>query len=173
MATRTNNIADMFAAGLKEGAKQRKSAEILDFMRTHWELFCTSKTQMNTICEELAQRNELTPTDLANSCGMPPNLLFKQAKVVSAAELVLDPLASPLYKQFKQQRDKMSDERNEAVLCIIVVAGARSVIITNMTPRIVPGLVHITIPETGHNDVHIIPVKDALARMPYMFRHED
>ena len=80
----------LFRDGLREAKKQRKSDDILDFIKANWKLFTATRSQMQTLCEELEQRGDLSVTALAEALGLPETVLFKKVKVVDTAKLVLN-----------------------------------------------------------------------------------
>lgn len=157
------DMLDAFRAGLRKAKAQRKSDDILMFMRKHWSLFCGSSRQMQLICEELEQRGELDPTNLGDALGLPENVLMKKVKAVNTAELLLNPAKHQLLKLFK--------ETCKGELVLIAVAGEHSVVLTNMQPEEVPGLVHIYVKGEGEGDtVHIFRAEDAGRRLPSIFK---
>ena len=170
-------LLEAFFSNAKEERRERKNDELIDFVRTHPALFHSSARQMSLLCEELRQRGELTLPALCEALGLSDMLLFRRAKLVEAAGLMMNPLKSPLYKKFLkavQDRRAESGKDYDPELVVVVVAGARSLVITNLIPRRVPGLVHLSVPaEEGHEDVHIFPVADAAARLPRIFKQEE
>lgn len=172
-----DNLLDAFRKGLKEARKQRKSDDILAFIRHNWHLFCKSRDLLDQLCEELEQRGDLSVTSLAQALGLPDCMYFKKAPVVDTAKLVLRLESSSVYRAFVNLVEKERERRgcsHDPFVCLFVVAGAHSLVITNMRTRIVPGLaVHCMPAAEGRDDVHIFPAADAMERLPSLFRKED
>ena len=166
-------LLDVFANDVKESIKARKSEDILDFIRKNWKLFCTTRQQMDIIAEELSQRGELTVTNLCDALCLPDYVVFKKAKIVDTAGLVMRPKTSALYKLFKKTLEQRAPSR---LLCLIVVAGEHTVAISNLrASKAAPGKVNmsITAEEDGEDDIHIIPYTDLQDRYPTLFIHEE
>ena len=158
------DVLDMFKQGLKEARRQQKSDEIVTFIRAHWKFFCQSRASMDTLCEELEQHQDLSPTALADALGLPSCLVFKRVKVVDTAKTILHPLKSALFKLFLEQVEKRGK------VCLLAVAGEHSFVITNLKTERVPGLVHISVPDVeGVGDVSIFLADDAPYRLPSVF----
>jgi len=158
------DILDMFRTGLKQAKKERKSDDILAFMRKHWKLFCSTSTQMQLLCEELEGRGELDPTGLADALGLPEYVVMKKVKVVDTASLMLRPQKHALMKLFKETS-------KGAPLVLMAVAGDHSVILTNVPTEEVPGLVHVYVKGESEGDtVQIFRAEDAGLRLPNIFK---
>lgn len=81
---------------------------------------------------------------------------------------MLHPKTSALFKLFMEQREKRGSE-----LCVVVVAGDHSLVITDMPTETVDGLFHMFIPLEDGTKVNIFPAVDAQLRMPRLFIHEE
>lgn len=170
-----DNLVALFRKGLNNAKKQQKSDAILDFIRQNWRLFCSSKRLLEDQIELLEQQEDLSVTALSEALGIPDSILFKKVKVVDTAKMILKSSSNPIYNLFMEQVAKRTPVgKHEKELCLILVAGAHTMIITNMRTKRVPGLVHLTIPgEEGHEDVNIFHVSDAVARLPELFTPEN
>lgn len=159
-----------------KGVKERNSEGVLDFIVGNPRLFGVGRTRMSTLVEELRQRSDLSVAALCDALDLPDSLMFRKAKLVEASSLVMYPLRSPIYRKFLQEvagRRSAGSLDHDPELTVVVVAGSHSTVLTNLIPRRVPGLVHLSVPaEEGHEDVHIFPVADAAARLPQVFNQE-
>ena len=166
-------LLDAFANDVKESIKARKSEDILEFIRKNWRLFCATRQQMDMICEELVQRGELTVSALCDALCLPDHVVFKKAKVVDTAGLVMRPRTSALFKLYKRTLEQRAPSR---LLCLIVVAGEHTVAISNLrASKAAPGKVNmfITAEDEDMDDIHIIPYTDLAERYPTLFTHEE
>ena len=158
-----------FRQNLKEERKQRKSDEIISFIRNNWKLFSPSAAYMRGVCEELEQRGELTVSDLCDALDVPSCVMFKKVKAVDASSLLLNVRSSPIYKLYMEKAESADG------LVLVVVAGERSLIVTDRRTEQVPGLVHVYVKgdeSAGTRDINIFTVKDAQMRLPSIFRKE-
>jgi hypothetical protein len=163
------SLADQFREGLKQAVKERKSDDIVQFIRTNWKLFCSSRRRMEDVCEDLSQRDDLNPTALADALGLPDCILFKKVKVVDTAKTLLRLKSSELYKTFTGlQRVKDGQET-----CLLVVAGGHTLVMTNMSTKLPPGYVDVRINDENDRCVSVFPAEDAPARLPLVFIPED
>lgn len=166
-----DNLVSMFRKGIRAAEKQAKSDDILDFIKKNWKLFASSKRLVEDLCEELQQHGDLSVTALAEALGIPDCVLFKKIKVVDSAKLMLRAARSPLFALF----NKAVEERRQAghatpELCLFLVAGEHSLVLTNMITRRVPGSCQLMLtPDTGDSDVHVFGYADAPARLPALF----
>lgn len=169
-------MAQNIRKGMKS-ARERDSEGVLEWIIGNPRVLGVSRSRMSLLSEELRQHDDLSVSSLCEALGLPECLLFRKAKLPDAAKLAMSPLASPLYRKFVKavaERRKESGKDCDPELCVIVVAGTRSMVITNLIPRTVPGLVHVYVPaEEGHEDIHIFPVADAAARLPRIFNKEN
>lgn len=174
MAQGSDSLVEMFRAGLKEARKQRKSDDILDFIRNNWKLFSKSRQELESVYDELEQRGDLSVTAVAEALGLPDTLLFKKVKLVDTAKLVLQFESSSLYTLFMDQVARRTTGSRPAELCLVAVAGAHTMVVTNMPTRRVAGTVQLCkVMEDGTNDVHVFSVRDAQVRMPGLFDHKE
>lgn len=163
------SLADQFREGLRQAEKERKSDDIVQFMRTNWKLFCSSRRRMEDACEDLYQRDDLNPTALAEALRLPECVLFKKVKVVDTAKTLLRLKSSDLYKTFTGlQRVKDGQDT-----CLLVVAGGHTLVMTNMATSLPPGYVDVRIKDENDRFVSVFPAEDAQARLPLVFIPED
>lgn len=159
------NLAEQFREGLKQAKREQKSDDIVQYMRDHWKLFCSSRKEMESICEELGQRGDLSPTALADALGLPDCILFKKVKVVDTAKTLLRLKTSDLYKTFTGLK-RVQDGQDT---CLLVVAGGHTLVMTNMRPELPPGLVDIRIKDEEGRAISVFPADDAPQRLPRVF----
>lgn len=171
----TDKMLEMFRDGLREAKKQRKSDDILDFIKANWKLFTATRNQMQTLCEELEQRGDLSVTALAEALGLPDTVLFKKVKVVDTAKLVLNFRKSELVSLFNKLIETKTKPGHKAPeLCVFAVAGNHTMLVTNMRTKRVPGKVELFLTaEEGNNDIHVFPFVDAPERLPVLFGNKE
>jgi hypothetical protein len=165
----------LFKSGLKAQTKARASDDIVSFIKAHWSWFTWSRKHMDAVCAELEQRGPVTPTDLCDALQVPPCVVFKKAKIVDAAKVLIDAGRSDIVKAFREYVKGLAEAGRDTEVAMVVVAGStegRPLVITNMATEKVPGLVHLFIAGAADRpdpDIHIFPVADAPLRMPNFF----
>lgn len=164
-----DTMLQTFKSELAAAKKQRKTDDILDFMRSNWRLFCPSRSQLEIIWEELEQQGNLNPTVLADALGVPDCVMFKKLKVVETAKAILKLPKSQLYKTFQSTKQKL----NGRGLCLIAVAGEHTLVVTDLHTERVPGLVHMEYITEEGDTINVFPADDAPSRMPTIFKRED
>lgn len=145
-----------FTEDVRRAARQRKSDDIIAFIKKNWRLFCATKTEMEQIVEELEGRGELTVTSLADALCIPEAVMFKKVKVVDTAELILRPRTSSLYKLFQKTLEQRAPSR---LLCLFVVAGDHTLALSNLrVAKAPPGKVNLFISadDEEHEDCFLI-----------------
>ena len=164
----------LFKQGLAESKKERKTNDILEYIRSHWSLFSSSKHHMDNLVEEMEQQQSVSLDLLADMLELPKSVLFMRTTKVETAKAFLHPLRSTLYKKFQKAVELKSAGKNYDVsLCIFFVAGDSTIIMTNMDTRTVEDKVHLFIgAKEGHRNVHIFKAADAPLRLPELFKHE-
>ena len=172
-------LLKLFKSGLKAQARARASDDIVSFIRSHWRWFTWSRRHMEATCAELEQRGAVTPTELCDALGVPDCVVFRKAKVVDAAKLLLDVRGSEIVAAFREHVKSREAAGLDRETCMVVVAGtteARPLVVTNMSTETVPGLVHLFVAGAdGRPEVSVFPAADAPLRMPNLFnrRFED
>lgn len=164
-----DDLATRMRKELKQANEARKSDDIVQFMRDKWSLFCSSKRMMDSICEELEQQGELTPTGLSEALDIDPAVMFRKSKLTESAEAVLDYPKSAVCKAFEKTVEKQRLHGVEQDLCLLVVAGARTIVVTNIEPRPVEGTWHMTYVNAKGRDVYVFKAEQLQARLPTIF----
>lgn len=166
-------MADDLAARMRQELRQanaaRKSDDIVQFIRDRWSLFCSSRRMMDNICEELDQQNDLTPTALCAALSVDPAVVFRKSKLAESAEAVLDYPKSAVCKAFEKAVEKRCANGVEQDLCMLVVAGARTIVVTNVEPKPVEGAWHMTYVNASGRDVYVFKAEHLEARLPAIF----
>lgn len=155
-----------FKKGLRNASKQRKSDDIVEFMRAHWRMFCSSRNTMLLICKELEQQGDLTPGALADALGVDRMVRFKKVKMVDMAKLVINPANHPLYRKFKELEAVSKDG-----LVLVFVCGERSLVMTNTSVPREPDAVIMDVVDAAGNITSILGPGVA-ARCMKVFKHE-
>lgn len=164
------SIVDKFKAELKQAKAQQKSDDIIQFIVDNCTMFGTSKADVKKVCDELSQYNDLSVTALAEALYIPDYIVFMKAKVVDTAKLVLKFTTSSIYKSFVAELDKRRDMGMSKYLCLVLVAGRHSMVITNMNVCDYGGLVKLCLmSDLGRDEINVFMFKDAAKRMPHVF----
>lgn len=161
---------EAFFSNAKEDMRARKDSEVVDFMRAHWKCFCESRARMSALCQELDGRNDLSPEALSEALGL-HSVVFRRAKVAEAVGLLVDPCKSPLLRAYRRALgERAKAEGSTGVsLCMFIVAGRRSLVVTNMRPERVPGSACLRIDNDGDEDISVFEAGQALKRLPGLF----
>ena len=172
MTQSNDGFLEAFKQGLKEAKKQRKTDDILEFMKKNWKLFCSSKAEMDSLVDEMYQQGGGSVDRLADMLGLPETVLFKKVKLVDTADMLLNLMKSPMYKLFLGQREKSPHLAHG--LCIFFVAGDHTLVMTDMSTERVPGLVHISIPDEDlGGSLEVFKASEAPLRLPRLFNHKE
>lgn len=167
-----SELSAMFRAGLRREARQRKSDDLVEFMRSEWRLFAPSRKAMDSLCEELAQRDDLSVDALCEALKVPEYVLFRKVKVAETARTLLRFATSESYKAFNREREKARADHRAPGLCLFLVAGDHTLVLTNLRVEEVTGLLSVRMPEAVGLGVSVFPASDAPARMSWLFGRE-
>lgn len=152
----------------KEQKRLVKSDEIITFIKENWRLFCSTRSAMKNALDMLGTQVEYTVDALCDQLGIPPNVFFKRSPVKDVTWAILDFENSP----FMQMFIKCCNQSQNGEACLFVVAGLKSIIITNMQTHFNPGSMIMYFKSMGDMpDIHVFSVRDAANRMPNMFDH--
>lgn len=171
--TSSDGFLAAFKKGLNEARRQRKTDDILEFIRNNWRLFCSSKARMDSLFEEMHQQGGCSVDVIADMLGLPEGVLFKKVKTTDVADLFLHTKTSALFKLFQKKRDLAGP--GVRGLLIFFVAGESTVVVTDMAEvRTAPGLVHLSVPseDTG-TKIEVFRAEDAPLRLPLLFDHRE
>ena len=169
----STSFLEAFKGSLKDARKQRKSDELLDFIIGNWSLFCSSKACMDQVVEELVQYDDLSVTALAEALGIPSYVIFKKVKMVDTARVYLSRTKSPLYKLYKEQLEKRRTGITDPALCLFLVAGNHTLVMTNTDVLELQDSFNVHIPSQGHRTIHVFPYLEAPLKMPSVFNHKE
>ncbi len=166
-----NQLQAFLAAIPTQAKRQRrdqKSNDIIDFIDKHWMLFCSSRQEYRQLKSQLGDVVPYTVDALCDLLGVPDNVLFKKVKIFDTSVALLDFEKSALFKQFVECCGTI----RSGEVCLIAVAGERSLIITNMQTNFVEGRMHLLFKSMGNlADIHIFRPQDAPLRIPTLFDH--
>ena len=158
-------------ASMKTQRAQQKSEDIIHFIRDNWRLFCKSKGQMQEYVRQLGTPGVPYSVDsLCDMLGVPDNVYFKRAPVKDIGNAVLNFQNTKLYNIYQ----KCSEAQNERDVCIFVVAGKSSIVITDMPTQFPPDDMICYMPNGGSkNDIQIFRASDASYRLPNLFENDE
>ena len=160
-------------ANYKQQAKQQKSDDIIEFIKSNWKLFTARRSDMVTAVQSLGSPGVPYSVDgLCDVLGIPSNVLFKRSPVKDVGNAILDFPKTKLFELFRkciEVRDVTDQE-----ICLFVVAGLKSIVITNMSTSYCCGGMLCYFPMgSRENDIHIFKAADAPYRMPQLFKHDE
>jgi hypothetical protein len=152
----------------KRQSRNRKSDDIIEFIKKYWRLFCSSRYDMRNAVEQLGTTVPYSVDALCDLLGVPTNVLFKKVKVIDTSAALLDFEKSELFNQFVN----LCQSFKSGEVCLFAVAGQRSLIITNMQTDYVEGRMHLLFKSMGNlPDIHVFRPEDAPLRIPTLFDH--
>jgi len=152
----------------QQQSKQQKSDDIIEFIKTNWKLFTARRSEMTAAVQSLGSPG--TPYSVDGLCdvlGIPPNVYFKRSPVKDVGAAILDFPHNKLYDIFEKCAEANPDEQ----VCLFVVAGQKSICITNMPIQYPPDDVICYLP--ARDDIHIFKATEAMYRLPQLFEHEE
>lgn len=165
-------MRDNLKANYRQQAKQQKSDDIIEFIKTNWKLFTASRGEMLTAVQSLGSNGIPYSVDgLCDALGIPDNVLFKRSPVKDIGAAILDFRKNKLWDIFQKCLEVRGVTQKE--ICLFVVAGKKSICITNMATSYGDLGMLCYLPMGSENDIHIFKAADAPYRLPYLFKHEE
>ena len=156
-------MSDMRAAYQQE-RRQQKSNDIIQFITEHWKLFARSRSEMSAVTSQLGNQLPHTVDALCDALGLPTNVFFKRSPVKDVAAAILNFPSSQLLELF--QKCKAVVKNGEA--CLVLVAGQKSIVITNMQTSFDNCKYDIWY-RCDDDEIHIFHIRDAAMRLPNLF----
>ncbi len=160
-------LGDLGAA-YKQEKRIQKSNDIIDFIATHWRFFVAKRATMQGVMQQLGGPVPFTVDSLCDQLGIPQFVYFKRSPVADIGGTLLDFEGSKLYELF----NKCIQNAPHHEACLFVVAGKKSICITNMQ-------IHF---ETckydfrywdGDTEIHIFKASEAAERLPNLFNPKE
>lgn len=143
-------------------AKQKKSDDIIQFIEANWKMFVPIRRMMTDTIMRLGRDVSYSVDSLCDLLGIPNNVYFKRTPVADIGGAILDFETSKLLELFNECR-KHHDE-----VCLVVVAGKKSICITNMQTAF--DLCKYDIKYKAEDvEIHIFKAKDMPIRLPKLF----
>lgn len=167
-----DEMAAAMRASMKTQRAQQKSEDIIDFIRSNWRFFCRSKGEMEEYVHSMGSNGVPYGVDsLCDMLGIPTNVFFKRSPVKDIGGAILDFRKSKLFELFTNCSLNMNS--NSHLACLFVVAGKKSIVITNMQTTVPDqGMVCYTPSSSGY-DIHIFKAEEAPLRLPNLFNHTE
>lgn len=156
-------MSDMKAAYQQE-RRQQKSNDIIQFITANWKLFARSRSEMSAVTQQLGNQLPYTVDALCDALGLPNCLFFKRSPVKDVAGAILNFPGSQLLELF--MKCKAVTSNGEA--CLVLVAGTKSIVITNMQTTFDNCQYDIWF-RNGEDEIHIFHIRDAQIRLPKLF----
>ena len=170
-----DKLVQAFKEGLQNGYKQQrglqKTDDIIDFIKTHWKLFCRSRNEMMAAANAMGTNGIKYGVDsLCDQLAVPGNIFFKRSPVKDIGKAILNFRKSKLFEMFLGCcRPEFGNEA-----CVFVVAGQSSIVITNMQTHLDNADLLCYIRSNGTaNDIHIFRADEAPLRLPTHCNHSD
>lgn len=164
-------MRERMQANYRQQAKQQKSDDIIEFIKSNWKFFVSRRGEMTTAVQSLGTSGQPYSVDgLCDVLGVPTNVLFKRSPVKDIGAAMLDFPNSQLWKLFMKCSEAVGSE-----ICLFIVAGTKSICITDMQTRMEPGtmLIHFVPAIESVQDIHIFKAKEAPERLPNLFNHQE
>ena len=153
-------------AAYKEQRRQQRSNDIIDFIAANWKFFTPTRAAMNAIVSQLGQQVPYTVDALCDQLGLPNNVYFKRSPVADIGGTLLDFEKSKLFELFQ------GCLKNHRETCLFVVAGKKSVVITNMQLHFETVKYDFRYWD-GDHEIHIFKVSEAAERLPNLFNPKE
>lgn len=160
-------LGDLGAAYKEEKRKQR-SDDIVEFIRANWRFFAPTRAAMSAAYSQLGQQVPYTVDALCDQLGIAANVYFKRSPVADIGGTLLDFEGSKLFELF--QKCISAQKGREA--CLFVVAGKKSICITNMQLHFETVKYDFRYWD-GDNEIHIFKASEAAERLPNLFNPKE
>ena len=160
-------MGDMKAA-YQEQKRQQKSNDIIQFIQDNWKLFTRTRSEMSGVVSQLGNQLPYTVDALCDALGVPNNVFFKRSPVKDVADAIINFPTSPLLDLF--MKCKAVSRNGEA--CLVLVAGRKSIVITNMQTSFDVAQYDIWF-RNDEDELHIFKVSDANFRLPNIFNPKE
>lgn len=159
-------------ANYRQQAKQQKSDDIIEFIKTNWKLFTARRSEMAAAVQSLGSPGIPYSVDgLCDVLGIPTNVYFKRSPVKDIGSAILGFQNNKLRDIF--QKCLAVQDATEKEICLFIVAGLKSICITNMATSYGDCGMLCYLPMGFENDIHIFKVADAPYRLPQLFQHDE
>lgn len=126
-----NDLADLVAA-LKQDQQikrtERKEDEIMSWMRDHWSFFAPTRKQFQLAMSQLGDVFPYTSEGLCAALTVPDEIQITKIPYADALKPMIDFKDSGFEQKFIDRVDKLASRQ----LALILVSGARSLVVTNM-----------------------------------------
>lgn len=162
----------MLEADWKRQKRLQKTDDIIEFIAANWRLFTCSRAQMKQAVDSLGMRGTTYSVDsLCDLLGVPPYVFFKRSPVKDVGAAILNFKRSKLYELF--EKCSLSMNSNSHLACLFVVAGTKSIVITNMQTTIPENGLVCYVPSASGYDIHIFRADEAHLRLPNLFNPKE
>lgn len=160
---------EAFFNGLKEAVKQQrreqKSDDIIMFISSNWRIFSRQgKAGMNNAMEMLGRDVPYKVDSLCDLLGIPDNVYFKRSPVADIGGALLNFPGSSLLKLFEACVAQSANRE----ACLFVVAGQKSICITNMQTRFEEAVYDFFYRHPDY-EIHVFKAADAVHRLKNLF----
>lgn len=152
----------------KQEKRLQKSNDIIQFIQANWKLFTRTRSEMSGAVSQLGNQLPYTVDALCDTLGVPNNVFFKRSPVKDVADAIINFPTSPLLELF--MKCKAASRNGEA--CLVLVAGRKSIVITNMQTNFDVAQYDIWF-RNGDDELHIFKIADANFRLPNIFNPKE
>lgn len=161
---------DAFFAAMRASAQEQKrtttSDDIIEFIKANWKMFTYRRSDMMEAVNQLGSSVPYTVDALCDQLGLPDNVYFKRVKVADVGAAVLNFKTNAVLLPLFRRCCEMSSDNTA---CLVIVAGQKSVCITNMQTTVYPDSMIIYYKDTDDTDIHIFKFSEAALRLPNVF----
>lgn len=163
-----NAFFEALHEGMKQQKKAQRSDDIITFITDNWKIFSpNNRGAMIEAYRSLGRDVTYSVDSLCDALGIPSNVYFKRSPVADIGGAILNFENSSLLKLFDTCVEK--SERGE--VCLFIVAGTKSICITNMQTHFEEAVLDIKF-KRPESEIHIFKAKDASHRLRNLFNHK-
>lgn len=159
------------AQAYKQQKRLQKSDDIITWIEENWKLFCSNKQQMTAAVSQLGQQVPYSVDSLCDLLAIPQNVYFKRSPVADIGGTLLNFEKSKLLDLFL--KCMIAAPTGEA--CLFVVAGKKSICITNMQTNFENCTYEFWYRDCvkEHIEVHVFRATEVNNRLPNLFNKEE
>lgn len=168
MSNKTESFGSLFQKQLKAAIKEQKSQDLRDYVLRNWKLFCSNRSRMELIREELEQRGEYSVGALLDALNVPECVCLRRTPLKELTRPAWNLHKGEMVKAFTQELAK----RNNDNLMVIFVSGANAVLMTNMAPGNMDAGPLIRLP-LDDNPAYVCSMTDAAAIYDRVFKKQE
>lgn len=171
-----NDLADLVAslkADQQVKKSEKKEEEIISWMTEHWSWFAPSRRQFMSTKNQLGDVFPYSADGLCAALAVPDEVQLMKIPYADALKPMLDFKSTGLEEKFLERVAKVDSGQ----LALILVSGARSLVVTNMNVVWGPGITVVEyLPTQQTKEVgtmHIFQAVNGPAMLPSLFDNKE